>query len=263
MAVEKMYISYNEIHQVHLRWPAGAPDHGWVHLRFGVLPTPPLRLAQQSIADCVDTQDVYEQFKPTLIIAIGSGGFIPARMLRTFLKAKCGEPAGGFRLVACCAATQHRPFHAPSHPSVAYMRRQVVANSDNWLGSLRRQCRDAARPCHGRGPQNAGPLRSDRQAPRPTPRTRRMWSSPLHQLQCDGHAAWRLEAEPVGNRLTGLQLQRLREARAGQQPLRWRRTTARTIVVHSPCEALRSNARREQNSCALQTPPRRCSRRAS
>eukprot|EP00198_Chlamydomonas_reinhardtii_P011912 XP_001701249.1 predicted protein [Chlamydomonas reinhardtii] len=59
MAIEKMHISYNEIHQ--------------------------------AIADCVEGKDVYESFKPTLIIAIGSGGFIPARMLRTFLKAKCGK----------------------------------------------------------------------------------------------------------------------------------------------------------------------------
>lgn len=59
MSVEKLYISYNEIHQ--------------------------------AIADCVNEKNVYEAFKPTLIIAIGSGGFIPARMLRTFLKAKCGK----------------------------------------------------------------------------------------------------------------------------------------------------------------------------
>ncbi|KXZ47230.1 hypothetical protein GPECTOR_37g236 [Gonium pectorale] len=59
MAQEKMHISYNEIHQ--------------------------------AICDCVNTKGVYESFKPTLIIAIGSGGFIPARMLRTFLKAKCGK----------------------------------------------------------------------------------------------------------------------------------------------------------------------------
>ncbi|KAG2487333.1 hypothetical protein HYH03_014049 [Edaphochlamys debaryana] len=59
MEVEKLFISYNEIHQ--------------------------------AIADCVAEQQVYESFKPTLIIAIGSGGFIPARMLRTFLKQKCGK----------------------------------------------------------------------------------------------------------------------------------------------------------------------------
>ncbi|GLC42764.1 hypothetical protein PLESTB_001415700 [Pleodorina starrii] len=59
MAVEKLFISYNQIHQ--------------------------------SICDCVNSNQVYESFKPTLIIAIGSGGFIPARMLRTFLKAKCGK----------------------------------------------------------------------------------------------------------------------------------------------------------------------------
>lgn len=41
MAIEKMHISYNEIHQ--------------------------------AIADCVEGKDVYESFKPTLIIAIGSG----------------------------------------------------------------------------------------------------------------------------------------------------------------------------------------------
>lgn len=59
MAQEKMFISYNEIHQ--------------------------------AICDCVTEQQVYERFKPTLIIAIGSGGFIPGRMLRTFLKQKCGK----------------------------------------------------------------------------------------------------------------------------------------------------------------------------
>ncbi|EFJ47960.1 hypothetical protein VOLCADRAFT_61062 [Volvox carteri f. nagariensis] len=57
--MEKLHISYNQIHQ--------------------------------AICDCVNTKQVYETFQPTLIIAIGSGGFIPARMLRTFLKAKCGK----------------------------------------------------------------------------------------------------------------------------------------------------------------------------
>ncbi len=43
MSVEKLYISYNEIHQ--------------------------------AIADCVNEKNVYEVFKPTLIIAIGSGAW--------------------------------------------------------------------------------------------------------------------------------------------------------------------------------------------
>lgn len=47
----KMYISYNNVHQ----------------------------LCQESAAKI-------KQFRPDLIIAIGGGGFIPARMLRTFLK---------------------------------------------------------------------------------------------------------------------------------------------------------------------------------
>lgn len=46
-----MYISYNNIHQL-----------------------------------CQESADKIKQFKPDLIIAIGGGGFIPARMLRTFLK---------------------------------------------------------------------------------------------------------------------------------------------------------------------------------
>ncbi|CAK7902474.1 hypoxanthine-guanine phosphoribosyltransferase [[Candida] anglica] len=47
----KMYISYNNVHQL-----------------------------------CQEAADKIKQFKPDLIIAIGGGGFIPARMLRTFLK---------------------------------------------------------------------------------------------------------------------------------------------------------------------------------
>lgn len=47
----KMYITYNNIHQL-----------------------------------CQETSEKIKQFKPDLIIAIGGGGFIPARMLRTFLK---------------------------------------------------------------------------------------------------------------------------------------------------------------------------------
>lgn len=47
----KMYISYNNVHQL-----------------------------------CQESADKIKQFKPDLIIAIGGGGFIPARMLRTFLK---------------------------------------------------------------------------------------------------------------------------------------------------------------------------------
>lgn len=47
----KMYISYNNVHQL-----------------------------------CQESADKIKAFKPDLIIAIGGGGFIPARMLRTFLK---------------------------------------------------------------------------------------------------------------------------------------------------------------------------------
>lgn len=51
-----MYISYNNIHQL-----------------------------------CQETSEKIKAFKPDLIIAIGGGGFIPARMLRTFLK-EPGQP---------------------------------------------------------------------------------------------------------------------------------------------------------------------------
>ena len=46
---EKMYISYNNIHQL-----------------------------------CQEIAPKIKEFKPDLIIAIGGGGFIPARMLRSF-----------------------------------------------------------------------------------------------------------------------------------------------------------------------------------
>lgn len=52
----KMYISYNNVHQL-----------------------------------CQETAGKIKQFKPDLIIAIGGGGFIPARMLRSFLK-EPGQP---------------------------------------------------------------------------------------------------------------------------------------------------------------------------
>lgn len=52
----KMYITYNNIHQL-----------------------------------CQETSSKIKAFKPDLIIAIGGGGFIPARMLRTFLK-EPGQP---------------------------------------------------------------------------------------------------------------------------------------------------------------------------
>lgn len=53
---DKMYISYNNVHQL-----------------------------------CQESAEKIKQFNPDLIIAIGGGGFIPARMLRTFLK-KSGSP---------------------------------------------------------------------------------------------------------------------------------------------------------------------------
>ncbi|KAI5951723.1 HPT1 [Candida jiufengensis] len=56
MADDKMYISYNNVHQL-----------------------------------CQESADKIKQFKPDLIIAIGGGGFIPARMLRSFLK-EPGQP---------------------------------------------------------------------------------------------------------------------------------------------------------------------------
>lgn len=40
---------------------------------------------------CQETSSKIKKFKPDLIIAIGGGGFIPARMLRTFLK-EPGQP---------------------------------------------------------------------------------------------------------------------------------------------------------------------------
>ncbi|BFZ63422.1 imidazoleglycerol-phosphate dehydratase [Saitoella coloradoensis] len=52
MADTKTYVSYDQIHE----------------------------LCQQT------AKDILEKFRPDLIIAIGGGGFIPARMLRTFLK---------------------------------------------------------------------------------------------------------------------------------------------------------------------------------
>lgn len=53
---DKMYISYNNVHQL-----------------------------------CQEAADRIKEFNPDLIIAIGGGGFIPARMLRSFLK-KPGQP---------------------------------------------------------------------------------------------------------------------------------------------------------------------------
>jgi hypoxanthine phosphoribosyltransferase len=56
MSDDKMYISYNNVHQL-----------------------------------CQESADKIKEFNPDLIIAIGGGGFIPARMLRTFLKQQ-GKP---------------------------------------------------------------------------------------------------------------------------------------------------------------------------
>ncbi|CAK9440311.1 uncharacterized protein LODBEIA_P44110 [Lodderomyces beijingensis] len=56
MTDEKTYISYNNVHQL-----------------------------------CQESAEKIKSFKPDLIIAIGGGGFIPARMLRSFLK-EPGEP---------------------------------------------------------------------------------------------------------------------------------------------------------------------------
>ncbi|KAI8094664.1 phosphoribosyltransferase-like protein [Thamnidium elegans] len=52
--MSKLHISYNQIHE--------------------------------SIRQSVDRYHINDNFKPDLMIAIGGGGFIPARMLRTFLK---------------------------------------------------------------------------------------------------------------------------------------------------------------------------------
>ncbi|KAJ1884321.1 hypoxanthine-guanine phosphoribosyltransferase, partial [Kickxella alabastrina] len=59
MADTKLYISYNQIHQL--------------------------------IENAVDNFHMGEDFSPDLMIAIGGGGFIPARILRSFLKAKRGH----------------------------------------------------------------------------------------------------------------------------------------------------------------------------
>ncbi|KAJ2768610.1 hypoxanthine-guanine phosphoribosyltransferase [Coemansia nantahalensis] len=59
MVDNKLYISYNQIHQL--------------------------------IDDAVGRFDLGDSYNPDLIIAIGGGGFIPARILRSFLKAKHGR----------------------------------------------------------------------------------------------------------------------------------------------------------------------------
>ncbi|KAJ2720835.1 hypoxanthine-guanine phosphoribosyltransferase [Coemansia sp. Benny D115] len=59
MADNKLYISYNQIHQL--------------------------------IDNAVTTFRMGDVFSPDLMIAIGGGGFIPARILRSFLKAKGGH----------------------------------------------------------------------------------------------------------------------------------------------------------------------------
>ncbi|KAJ2871671.1 hypoxanthine-guanine phosphoribosyltransferase [Coemansia asiatica] len=56
---DKLYISYNQIHQL--------------------------------IDDAVHKYKLDTDFQPDLIIAIGGGGFIPARILRSFLKARSGQ----------------------------------------------------------------------------------------------------------------------------------------------------------------------------
>ncbi|ORX67980.1 xanthine-guanine phosphoribosyl transferase [Linderina pennispora] len=59
MAENKLHISYNQIHQL--------------------------------IEGAVKTYNMVEGFNPDLCIAIGGGGFIPARILRSFLKASTGK----------------------------------------------------------------------------------------------------------------------------------------------------------------------------
>lgn len=44
-----------------------------------------------AIKDAVMNKGVWDKFKPTMIVAIGGGGFIPARVLRTFLKQQSGK----------------------------------------------------------------------------------------------------------------------------------------------------------------------------
>lgn len=57
--IEKKYFSYNQIHDL---------------LRKAVL-----------------EDKLFKDFQPTLILAIGTGGFVPARILRTFLKLEFGR----------------------------------------------------------------------------------------------------------------------------------------------------------------------------
>ncbi|CAI5756389.1 unnamed protein product [Candida verbasci] len=71
---DKMYISYNNVHQL-----------------------------------CQESADKIKQFKPDLIIAIGGGGFIPARMLRSFLK-EPGQP--NIRIMAIILSLYEEIEHA-------------------------------------------------------------------------------------------------------------------------------------------------------
>ncbi|CCE65110.1 hypothetical protein TPHA_0J02890 [Tetrapisispora phaffii CBS 4417] len=63
-AVQKQYISYNNVHQL-----------------------------------CQSSATKIKEFKPDLIIAIGGGGFIPARILRTFLKEEDGPTIRIFAII--------------------------------------------------------------------------------------------------------------------------------------------------------------------
>ncbi|SCU83271.1 LAFA_0D02652g1_1 [Lachancea sp. 'fantastica'] len=89
--MDKQYISYNNVHQL-----------------------------------CQEASTKIKQFKPDLIIAIGGGGFIPARILRTFLKEPNVPTVRIFAIILSLYEDLQSVGSAEEKPGVAVQRTQWI-----------------------------------------------------------------------------------------------------------------------------------------
>ncbi|SCV04475.1 LAME_0H18734g1_1 [Lachancea meyersii CBS 8951] len=89
--MDKQYISYNNVHQL-----------------------------------CQEAAAKIKQFKPDLIIAIGGGGFIPARILRTFLKEPNVPTVRIFAIILSLYEDLHSVGSEEEKPGVTVQRTQWI-----------------------------------------------------------------------------------------------------------------------------------------
>lgn len=83
--VQKLYVTYNQVSPSFFPLASVCRQHEWLANHLGCYFNQVHKLCQEA------AERLLSEFQPQLMIAIGGGGYVPARILRSFLK-KPGSP---------------------------------------------------------------------------------------------------------------------------------------------------------------------------